>query len=87
MSELRRFVLFHASGEPSPEALALLDASPGVKIIDRTQTRAMLVQASLETIDLLSRELVGWTIAEERFHAGPGPAMPAQTRDLGPTRS
>ena len=67
----RRFVLLHKSGVAPDADFGVIERTPGVRIIDRTQARALLVEASDTAIAQLRGSLTGWILEEETMHPHP----------------
>jgi len=75
---MARFVLLHRGHEPNPEDLQLIESAPGVKIVDKAQHRAMLLEGSEEAVGALSGRLRNWLVASEVSYRRPelGPEEP-----------
>ncbi len=70
---MARFILrFTGPGEVPREDLARIRALPGAKIID-SSARMLLVEAPLDRITQLLRDLSNWTISPETFVSIPDP--------------
>lgn len=66
-----RYVLLCREETPDPEDLGKIAGAPGVKILDHSVPRALLVEASKETADRLRADLKKWTISEEIVYSLP----------------
>ena len=74
---MARYVLVHRHSEPNPDDLDFIAQARGVKVLDRTLKRAMLVEAPEETVAELRSRLKNWIVAEEADYPRPGPAREA----------
>ena len=65
---MKRYVLrFRGPGtKPAPD-MARLRSCAGVKVIDDTSSRMVLVESQPETIDSLKNQMTDWLIVEENF--------------------
>jgi hypothetical protein len=66
-----RYVLFCHEETPDPDDLRRIANAPGVKIIDQSVTRVLLIEASREASDRLRLDLKRWTISEESVYSSP----------------
>ena len=48
--------------------VAFIKTHPDLKVIDNTDDRAFLVEATSDTMDSIRSQLGSWVIAEERFY-------------------
>jgi hypothetical protein len=69
---MARYVLFCRKPNPVPEDLALIAKTPGLRMIDNTEGRALLVEASANSIERLRSELKSWVVADEATYPRPG---------------
>ena len=66
-----RYVLRCRAESPDPDDLRLIENTPGVKILNQSVPRALLVEASEEAVDRLRSSLKKWIIAEEVTYSLP----------------
>jgi len=66
-----RYVLLCREETPDPDDLRTIANAAGLKVLDHSVPRALLVEASEETADKLRSELKQWTIAEEVVYSLP----------------
>ena len=65
---MNRYLLrFRGDGFKPPPDVDLLRSCEGVKVIDDTSNRMVLVECLPETIAMLSSQLTDWLIEEESF--------------------
>ena len=73
---MKRYILLNTGAGDAGEALARLGSIEGVRIVDRTNGRALLVEASLTAIDRIAQALPDWKVAPETRLAKPEPPFP-----------
>ena len=61
-----RYVLY--GKKPLLADVAFIKTHPDLKVIDNTDDRAFLVEATSDTMDSIRSQLGSWVIAEERFY-------------------
>lgn len=66
-----RYVLFCREEIPDPDDLQRIANAPGVKILDHSVPRALLIEASQEAADKLRSDLKRWSISEESVYSSP----------------
>ena len=71
---MARYVLVHQNSEPDADDLQVIMQAPGVKVLDQTVRRALLVEAAEDAVAELKSRLTGWIVAEETTTPRPGPA-------------
>ena len=71
---MARYVLLRRQGCPDPAELDRIAAVPGVTIVDRAVSRALLIDASAQSAALLRSQLKDWIVAEEVEYPRPAPA-------------
>jgi hypothetical protein len=78
-----RYVLLLRGREPKPEDLALIGSTPGVKVVDQTVNRAMLLEGSEQAVSALSDQLTDWLLASEVAYGRPelGPREPTSQEE------
>ena len=62
---MAQFVLLFRGEGASDDVLRLIHETPGLRVVDQTFNRAMLVDASPDALSALSGQLKGWIVAEE----------------------
>ncbi len=71
MSSGTRFVLYYAGALPPAGDQPKIEAVPGLKIVDQTSPKLLLVEAPETPVHRLLEELDGWVLEPERpFRAG-----------------
>lgn len=65
---MQRYVFLHKGTEPDRGALDRIASTPGLRIIDRESSRAMLAEADEQTIADLRRQFSDWIISPEVFY-------------------
>jgi hypothetical protein len=75
-----QYVLLLRGSQPREEDLKLIESAPGVRVLDQTFNRAMLLEGSEDAVSALSGRLKDWLIAEQVSYPQPGPAGP-EVRD------
>jgi hypothetical protein len=80
---MARYVIVLRGQEPRPEDLALIGSTPGIKVVDQTFNRAMLLEGSEQAVSALSDRLKDWLIASEVSYGRPelGPREPSSPED------
>jgi hypothetical protein len=73
---MARYVLLNETGETAESALAILADMPDVTVLDRTDDRAMLVEASPQRAAEIGDRLTGWAVKPEIVHDRPAPPFP-----------
>lgn len=71
---MAHYVLLFRGQAPSAADLETIERAPGVRIVDHSVTRALLVDASAPAAARLSEQLPDWLVHEEAAHDAPGPA-------------
>lgn len=71
---MARYVLLRRKKSPEPAELESIAALPGVTIVDQTVARALLIDASDESVAILRSRLKDWIIAEEVEYPRPSPS-------------
>jgi hypothetical protein len=71
---MAKYVLFSHQQEPRPEDLDRIANAPGVKVLDRSAKRAMLLEGSETAVAKLNDELPDWTVSPEATYERPEPA-------------
>ncbi len=66
-----RYVLLCRDENPEPSDLSSIANAPGVKILEHSVPRALLVEASEEAAARLRTNLKRWTIAKEVTYSSP----------------
>jgi hypothetical protein len=79
---MKRYILLNSAGGDASEAVARLESIEGARIVDRTNDRALLVEASLQAIDRIAQALPGWKVAPEASLAKPEPPFPRPSWDF-----
>lgn len=62
--------------DPREEDLQRIARAPGVRVVDETLGRAMLLEGPDDAIEELQAQLSDWTVAREMTYPAPGPAVP-----------
>jgi hypothetical protein len=75
----RRYILLHQSGAAPENDLSVIERHSGVRIVDRTLDRALLVDATEDVIEHLRRSLKGWAIEEEKVLPHPSSTIKGPT--------
>ena len=70
---MKRYVLFSRRPSPDQDDLDTILSAEGVRVLDRTVVRAMLVEAEAVSIESLKNSLRDWVIAPEVEHPRPDP--------------
>lgn len=80
---MARYVLLLRGEEPKPEDLEMIRSTAGIKVVDQTFSRAMLVEGSDQAVSALSDRLKDWLIAGEVSYGRPelGPHEPSSQGD------
>jgi hypothetical protein len=68
---MAHYVAKFRGSEPPREDLARIDRAPGVTVLDRAGSRAMLLEASATAAAALDRQLKDWTVAKEIVYPSP----------------
>ncbi len=68
-----RYVLLCHDETPDPGDLYKIANAPGVKIIEHSVPRVLLIEASREAAEELRSDLKDWTISEESVYSPPHP--------------
>jgi hypothetical protein len=76
---MTRHILTNASGQSVEEALQLLEHQPNVQIVDRTDDKALLIDAPDSALQSLRELLPGWRINPEVSYGKPAPPFPRST--------
>jgi hypothetical protein len=76
-----QYVLRSHQSEPRQEDLDRIANAPGVKILDSTQNRAMLLEASEGAAAELNDQLDEWTLAKQVTYPQPGPTRQRLAND------
>ena len=71
MSAIKRYVLFYSQGDPPADDVQMITQHPALRVIDQTNDRAFLVEASQVEIDLIRKRMTEWHVDEEIIHPGP----------------
>lgn len=71
---MAKYVLFSRHAEPSAEDIDRIANAPGVKVLDNSVKRAMLLEGSAAAVAKLTQELDDWTVSEHVTYGRPGPA-------------
>ena len=66
-----RYILRCREETPDPDDLRRIASAPGVKILDHSVPRALLVEASEEAADRLRSNLKKWIFAKELTYSIP----------------
>lgn len=66
-----RYVLLCREDTPEPEDIHKIENEPGVKILDHSVPRALLVEVSEDTAAKLRSSLKNWVVAEEKNYPHP----------------
>lgn len=66
-----RYVLFCREEIPDPDDLLRIANAPGVKILDHSVPRALLVETSGGAAEKLRSDLKKWLIAKEVVYSSP----------------
>jgi len=71
-----RYILLNETDGGAETALALIATMPSVAVVDRTDDRALLVEASPEQAEALGGKLTGWKVRPETSHGRSDPPFP-----------
>ncbi|HEX8624158.1 MAG TPA: hypothetical protein VF782_03680 [Allosphingosinicella sp.] len=73
---MSRYVLLNPGSEDVAAAIALVGEVAGATILDRTDGRALLLEAEPEALERIRERLPGWQVASETRTAKPRPPFP-----------
>jgi hypothetical protein len=73
---MTRHILLNSSGRDVEEAIAVLQHQPHVRLVDRTDDKALLIEASDSAVDRLRKLLPDWQISRETVYGKPSPPFP-----------
>lgn len=78
---MAHYVLKFRGTNPPQSDLDRIDRAPGIRILDRTARRAMLLEASDDAAAALDQQLADWTVAKEVTYPLPGSPLPEPRSD------
>jgi len=73
---MTRHILTNTQGRDVEEALAILSHQPEVRIVDRTDDKALLIDAPDSALEGLRKLLPNWRISRETVYPKPSPPFP-----------
>jgi hypothetical protein len=68
---MTRYILFFSGDAPKQSDLDIIGNTPGVQVIEKTSSRAFLVDVSELGLKQLRSHLKGWVINSETIYSNP----------------